>query len=128
LEGFDAEFCDEFVLEGLAGFGAEAADAFVGVIAGESGQVHAGDGAEQPGGLVVFFYGAARDEGLGAAFDGAGVDANVFDPVEIQGDAAIGLQGVATEVSEGQVAEERSVWGFRASGGVEISCQVGHRW
>src|SRR5579872_865109 len=37
LEGFDAEFCDEFVLEGLAGFGAEAADALVGVVAGERG-------------------------------------------------------------------------------------------
>jgi hypothetical protein len=39
--------------------------------------------------LVVFFYGAACDEGLGAAFDCAGVDADIFDTVEIQGDAAI---------------------------------------
>ena len=37
VERFDAEFCDEFVLERLAGFGAEAADAFVGIVAGESG-------------------------------------------------------------------------------------------
>ena len=84
-------------------FGAEAADAFVGVVAGESGQVHAGDGAEKPGGLVIFFYGAAGDEGLGAALDGAGVDANVFDPVEIQRDAAIGLQGAIAQMSEGSV-------------------------
>ena len=50
--------------------------------------------------MVVFFYGAAGDEGLGAAFYGAGVDADVFDPVEIQGDAAIGLQGVAAQMRE----------------------------
>jgi hypothetical protein len=37
---------------------------------------------------------------LGAAFDGAGVDANVFDPIEIERDAAIGLEGAAAEVSE----------------------------
>jgi len=50
--------------------------------------------------LPDFFYGAASDEGLGAAFDGAGVDANVFDPIEIERDAAIGLEGAAAEVSE----------------------------
>jgi hypothetical protein len=36
---------------------------------------------------------------LRAAFDGAGVDANVFDPIEIQGDAAIGLEFAAAEMS-----------------------------
>jgi hypothetical protein len=40
---------------------------------------------------------------LGAAFDGASVDANVLDPIEIERDAAIGLEGVAAEVSESGV-------------------------
>ena len=39
--------------------------------------------------MVIFFYGAAGDEALSAAFDGAGVDANVLDPIEIKRDAAI---------------------------------------
>jgi hypothetical protein len=39
--------------------------------------------------LVVFFYGSAGDEGLGAALDGTGVDADIFDPIEIERDAAI---------------------------------------
>jgi hypothetical protein len=53
--------------------------------------------------LPISFYSAASDEGLGATLDGAGVDANVFDPIEIQGHAAIGLQGAAAEVSESRV-------------------------
>src|SRR5208282_2714561 len=103
VERFDAEFCDEFVLEGLAGFGAETANAFVGVISGERRQIHARNGAEEPGGLVILFYGAACDDRLSAAFDGRGVDADVFDPVEIERDAAVGLQGAAAKVGEGGV-------------------------
>ena len=41
VEGFDAEFGDEFLLKRVATFGAEAADAFVGVVAGKCGEVHA---------------------------------------------------------------------------------------
>jgi hypothetical protein len=103
VERFDAELCDELVLERLAGFGAEAADALVSVISGERREVHARDGAEEPGGLEIFFYGAAGGERLGAALDGAGVDANVFDPIEIERDAAIGLESAIVEVSEGGV-------------------------
>ena len=98
VEGCDAEFRDEFMLQRMTAFGAEAADAFVGVVAGKSGEVHDGDGAEKPGGLVVLFYGAARAEGSGAAFDGGGVDADGFDPVEIEGDAAVRLEREIAEV------------------------------
>lgn len=50
--------------------------------------------------MVLFFYGAARDERRGAAFDGAGVDADVFDPIEIERHAAIGFQRAAAQMSE----------------------------
>jgi hypothetical protein len=113
VKRFDAEFGDEFVLEGMAAFGAEAADAFVGVVALKGGEVHYGDGAQEPGGLVVFFNGAASAEGRGAAFDSGGVDADRFDPVEVEGDAAVGLEGEIAEVGEGGVAKEGGVSGSR---------------
>ncbi len=72
-----------------AGLGAEALDALGGVVAGERGEVHAGDGAEQPGGLPVLLDGAAGADGGGAALDGAGVDADLFDPADVERDAVI---------------------------------------
>ncbi len=61
LQIADAELVEEFLLDGLARFGAEAANAFVGIVAGERGQVHASDGAEKPGDLPIFFHRAAGD-------------------------------------------------------------------
>jgi hypothetical protein len=61
---------------------------------------------------------------LGAALDGAGVDANVFDPVEIERDAAIGLEGAILEVSEGGVGRGGGwIEAMRGSGGFG---DVGH--
>jgi hypothetical protein len=37
---------------------------------------------------------------LGATFDGAGVDANIFNPIEIERNTAIGFEGAAAQVSE----------------------------
>ena len=71
VQVFDLQSFDEVVFEWAAGFGAEAFDALGGVVAGERGEVHAGDGAEQPGGLPVLLDAAAGADGGGAALDGA---------------------------------------------------------
>src|SRR6185437_142823 len=57
----------------------------------------AGDGAEEPGGLPVLLDAAAGADGSGAALDGGGVDANLFDPADGEGDAAVGDQFAAVE-------------------------------
>jgi len=103
FERFDGELSYQLVRDGLAGFAAKAANAFVSVVAGKRRQIHAGDGSKKPGCLPIFFYRAARSEGLGAAFDGAGVDAHVFDPIEIEWNAAICFKGPASQVSEGGI-------------------------
>ena len=71
VQVFDLQSFDEVVFEWAAGLGAEAFDALGGVVAGERGEVHAGDGAEQPGGLPVLLDAAAGADGGGAALDGA---------------------------------------------------------
>ena len=53
--------------------------------------------------MVIFFHGATGDERLRATFDGAGVDTDVFDPVEIQRDARIGLEGATAKMGDGGV-------------------------
>ena len=119
VERFDAKLFYEFALERLAAFGAEAADALVGVIPRESCEIHAGDGAEKPGGLIILFYGAAGGERLCATLDGAGVDADVFDPIEVEWDSAIRLESAVVEVGQGSVGRRgrrietvRRGWGF----------------
>jgi len=89
IEFFDLQLFYEFSTQGLPGLGAEAADTVCGVVAGKRGEIHAGNGAQQPGGLPFFFHGASRNMGLGSPFDGAGVDAKLFYPVQIQRDATI---------------------------------------
>src|SRR5581483_5026746 len=97
VEGLDAEGADEMVFERAARFGAEALDALGGVVAGEGGEVHAREGAEEPGGLEVLFDGAAGADGGGAALYGRGVDADLFDPGEVERDAAVGRERAAVE-------------------------------
>src|SRR6202012_1166587 len=63
VQVFDLESFDEMVFERAAGLGAEAFYALGGVVAGERGEVHAGDGAEQPGGLPVLLDAAAGGRG-----------------------------------------------------------------
>ncbi len=89
VEVFDLESLDEVVFEGAAGFGAQTLHALGGVIAGERREVHAGDGAEQPGGLPVLLDAAAGADGGGAALDGGGVDADLFDPADVERDAVV---------------------------------------
>jgi len=66
---------------------------FVSVVSGERGQVHAGDGAQEPGGLEIFLYAAAGSVRLGAALDGAGVDSDLLDAVEVSGMPRLGRRG-----------------------------------
>ena len=49
-------FSTRWRCSGLPRLGAEPLDALGGVVAAESGEVHAGDGAEQPGGLPLFLH------------------------------------------------------------------------
>ena len=97
VQVFDLQSFDEVVFEWAAGFGAEAFDALGGVVAGERGEVHAGDGAEQPGGLPVLLDAAAGADGGGAALDGRGVDADLFDPADVERDAPVGDQFAAVQ-------------------------------
>jgi hypothetical protein len=121
IKRFDTQFRDKLVLERPAGFGTEAPDAFVGVVAGKRGQIHAGDCAEKPGGLPVFLYSAAGYESLSAAFDGTGIDADIFDPIEIQRDAAIGVERAAAQVGEGGIGGRKPILGGARKCSVEVS-------
>src|SRR5882757_4702675 len=111
----------QFILQRLASFGAEPADAFIGVVAGERGQVHAGDRADEPGKLPIFFDGAASDQGGGTAFDGAGVDADRFDPFEVERGAAIDVERAASKYRDG-----RGV-GLSQLGGRSVGAEAGWR-
>src|SRR6185312_12742742 len=84
VQVLDLESLDEMVFERAAGFGAETLDALGGVVAGERGEVHAGDGAEEPGGLPVLLDAAAGADGAGAALDGGGVNADLFHPADVE--------------------------------------------
>lgn len=89
----DAEFLLEVGGEGLACFGAESVDVAGGVVAAEGCEVDALDGADEVGGLVVFFNGAAFGECVGAAVDGGSVDGEGLHPVEIEGCAGVTIGG-----------------------------------
>jgi hypothetical protein len=104
LQFAGAELAEEFLLYGLAGFRAKTFDTFVGVVAGKRGQVHAGDRAQEPGNLPVFFHCAARDQGGGTALDGGGINANGFDPIEIEGGASVGMKGMTGKGCDGALA------------------------
>ena len=84
---------DQLGAERLARFGAEAEDAGGGVAAFEGGEVDAGEGAQEPGGLPLAFDGAAGGEGGGALFGSGAIDAGVAEPGEVEGDA--GRAGVS---------------------------------
>ena len=75
--------------DGLAGLGAQARDFGGSVIARQRGEVDGGDGLEQPGRLPVFFDRAARRDRGGAAFDGAAIDADIAQQVELERGAGI---------------------------------------
>src|SRR5882762_8695532 len=74
LQFLDPKLLFYFLLDGMPGFRAEAANSLVGIVAGKSSQVHAGNRPQKPSRLPFFFYGSSRDVGLNAALDGARID------------------------------------------------------
>ena len=88
----DTEAINQMMLQRIAGFGAQTADAVSGIVAAEGGEIHAGNSTKQPRCLILFLDGAARDVSGGSALDGAGVDADLVDPVDVERNAAIALE------------------------------------
>ena len=91
-ESFDAKFLNQFLLHRMPRLGAESAHAFVRVIAGKRGQVHACDRAQKPCRLPFLLHRAACHLRLGAALHRTGVHANFLHPIQVERDAAIGQQ------------------------------------
>ena len=89
LQFLDPQLLLYFLLDGVPGLGAQAANTLVGVIAGKSRQIHAGNCPQKPRRLPFFFYGSSRDMRLNAALDCAGVDPHVSYPIEVEGNAGI---------------------------------------
>ena len=83
-EFLDAQFVDDVLLDGMARLRTKTAHALVGVVARKSSQVHTRNRAQQPSCLPVFLHSAPRDLRLCSAFDRAGVDANLLQPVQIK--------------------------------------------
>jgi hypothetical protein len=81
LQLLDPKLLFNFLLNGMPALRAQTAYALIGVVAGKSGQIHAGDGAQKPRRLPFFFHGSPRDLGLGAALDRAGVDSHFAHPI-----------------------------------------------
>jgi hypothetical protein len=93
----NAEAFDNVGLQRIAGFGAEASNAFSGIVATERGQIHARYRAQQPSSLVVFLNRTARHVGSSAAFDRAGVYANLVYPVAVERDLPVAFKRAAAE-------------------------------
>ena len=93
VEFFEAKTFEGFSDERVFGFGAEAMDVAGGVVTAEGGEIDAFNGADEVGGLMFFFDGAASGESCGAAVDGRSVDGERLNPVEIKGDAGVTVGG-----------------------------------
>jgi hypothetical protein len=79
--------------------------------------------------LPIFFHGAAGDETLGATFDGAGIDANVFHPIQIERNTAIGFEGAAAQVGESGIGGGKRCFQIvvvEALGAAGTSVDYGH--
>ena len=79
-----AERLEEVVAHRPARLGAQPAHPARRVVARQRGEVHAGDGAQQPGRLPFLLDRAPGAERRGAALDGAAVDPDLLDPVELE--------------------------------------------
>src|ERR1017187_6191706 len=99
-EVLDPEFLYEILLNGLSRLRAQSPHALVGVIAGERGQVHAGNPTQKPRGLPFFLYRPASHLGLRPAFHGARVDPNVLQPIQIEGNTGVGEKRTSGEGSD----------------------------
>src|ERR1700674_3358507 len=109
LPFLDPKLLFYFLLDRMPGLRAQAANALVGVIAGKSSQIHAGNRPQKPRRLPIFFYGSSRDMGLNAALDCAGVDSHLPDPIQVERDADIRQQRPSGERGN-RTAADGSVW------------------
>jgi hypothetical protein len=92
LQFLDPKLLFYFRLDGVPGLRAQTANSLVGIVAGKSGQVHAGNRPQKPSRLPFFFYGSSRDVGLNAALDGARIDSHFADPIQVERNAGIRQQ------------------------------------
>ena len=94
--GADAQRLDDVAAERVDRLGAEPAHALVGVVAVQRRQVHAGDGAQQPGRLVVGLDAAPLGQRRDAPLQRAAVDvAHRFQEAEVERHAGIAGDAVA---------------------------------
>ena len=89
LQFLDPKLLFYFLLDGVPGLGAQTTNALVGVIAGESSQIHAGNRPQKPRRLPFFFHRSSRNMGLNAALDCAGVNADFSYPIEVEGNSDV---------------------------------------
>ena len=75
---------DEIAAERIPGLGAEPLDAARRVVAGERGQVDAGDRLHQPRRLPFLLHRPPRGHRRGAPLDGGKVHARILDPVGME--------------------------------------------
>jgi|ERR1700691_263766 len=102
IEFFDLQLFQKLLLNRSSRLGAKAAYAVFRVVARECGEVHAGDCAQMPGGLPLLLHRFSRHMRLRPTFHGAGVDANLFHPIKIQWNTAIGKQRPASKGGDGR--------------------------
>src|SRR5258708_12036542 len=105
LQLFDAKLLFYFLLDGVPCLRAQTANAVGGVITGKSCQIDAGNRPQKPRRLPFFLYSSSRDMGLNAALDGAGVDPDFTDPIEVERNAGIRQQRPSGERGNRTVAE-----------------------
>ena len=94
--GFDAQRLDDVAAERVDGLGAQPPHALLGVVAVQRRQVHAGDGAQQPGRLVVALDAAPLGQRRDAPLQRAAVDvAHRFQEAEVERHAGVARDAVA---------------------------------
>ena len=106
-EFLDSEFLHEFLLDGLPCFRAQAAHAFVSVVARKRRQVHAGDRSQKPCRLPFFLDSSASNLRLRATFHGARVHPNFLHPVQIERNAGVRKQRNALRAWQSPVDDWR---------------------
>ena len=74
---------------GMNGLGAEPLDATRRIVAAQRGEVDAGHGLEQPGGLGILLHRAAARKRCDAALCSGEIDAQAIDPVTVEGKARV---------------------------------------
>ena len=103
IETLDAKLLLEFVLNRLPRLRAQAANTLVCVVAGECRQIHARDGSQEPSRLPFLLYRSPGADSLRAALDSTGVHAHHVHPIQIQRDAAVGLEVAPCVIGDGGI-------------------------